>query len=240
LQGDKVTIMPKKLLTEKQAYHSKGPMLQIDHFPALEIEQPPRTLSESPTIHPSCHIVSSMVGGWTELGSQTSLLESTFGDYSYTAGQVSIAYTDVGKFCSIAAQARINPGNHPMGRVTQHHFTYRRAQYGFGEDDNTFFDWRRASRCVIGHDVWIGHGAIILPGVTIGTGAVVGAGAVVSKDVEPYTVVVGVPAQPRRKRFSAEMIEALLRIAWWDWDHPTIQERIDSLLDIERFVERYR
>jgi len=216
-----------------------NPMHQITRFPETNTSYAPRMVSEKPTIHPSCHLVASWVGDWTDLGPHTSLLESSLGDYSYTAGQVAVAYTDIGKFCSIAAQVRINPGNHPMGRVTQHHCTYRRAQYGFGEDDNTFFDWRRASRCVIGHDVWIGHGAIILPGVTVGTGAVVGAGAVVSKDVEPYAVVVGVPAKPIRKRFSAEAIETLLRSAWWDWDHATLQARFDDLLDTQRFVERY-
>lgn len=215
-------------------------MIHIDRFPEVAPEPTPRTLNAKPTIHPTCHLVDSWVGGWTELGPYTSLLESTFDDYSYTAGQVLIAYTDVGKFCSIAAQARINPGNHPMTRVTQHHFTYRRAQYDFGTDDYAFFDWRRSARCVIGHDVWIGHGAIILPGVTIGTGAVVGAGAVVSKDVEPYTVVVGVPAKPIRKRFAPEVIEKLLRVAWWHWDHATIKARFDDLLDVDQFVERYR
>ncbi len=44
-------------------------------------------------------------------------------------------------------------------------------------------------------DAWIGAGAIILPNVTIGEGAVVGAGAVVTKDVEPYTIVAGIPAK---------------------------------------------
>lgn len=214
-------------------------LIHIGRFPPSEPERPPRTLSEQPTIHPTCHLVDSWVGGWTELGPETSLLESTFDDYSYTAGQVAIAYTDVGKFCSIAAQVRINPGNHPMGRVTQHHFTYRRAQYGLGDDDHAFFDWRRAARCVIGHDVWIGHGAIVLPGVTIGTGAVVGAGAVVTKAVEPYTVVVGVPAKPIRTRFPTRMIETLLRVAWWEWDHTTIKARLPDLLDSEQFVERY-
>ncbi len=48
---------------------------------------------------------------------------------------------------------------------------------------------------VIGDYVWLGPRCIILPGVTIGAGAVVAAGAVVTKDVEPYTVVGGVPAQ---------------------------------------------
>lgn len=50
--------------------------------------------------------------------------------------------------------------------------------------------------CVrIEQDAWIGAGAIILPNITIGEGAVVGAGAVVTKNVLPYTVVVGVPAK---------------------------------------------
>jgi acetyltransferase-like isoleucine patch superfamily enzyme len=47
----------------------------------------------------------------------------------------------------------------------------------------------------IGDDAWIGAGAIILPNIKIGEGAVVGAGAVVTKDVEPYTIVAGVPAK---------------------------------------------
>ena len=97
-----------------------------------------------------------------------------------------------------------------MDRVTQHHMTYRRVQYGFGEtDDDDFFDWRRDHKVTVGHDVWIGHGAILLPGVTVGTGAVIGAGAVVTKDVEPYTIAVGVPARPLRRRFPEDVVEEL-------------------------------
>ena len=51
----------------------------------------------------------------------------------------------------------------------------------------------------IEQDAWIGAGSIILPNITIGKGAVVGAGAVVTKDVAPYTIVVGVPANVIKK-----------------------------------------
>src|SRR5262249_51708999 len=147
-----------------------------------------------------------------------------------TAGQNEIIYTEIGKFCSIASHVRLNPGNHPMERVTQHHMTYRRAQYGFAEtDDETFFDWRRAHNVMIGHDVWIGHGAVILPGVTVGTGSVIGAGAIVTKDVEPYQIVGGVPARVIRARFSAETASSLLKIAWWDWPREMLEERFQDL-----------
>jgi phosphonate metabolism protein (transferase hexapeptide repeat family) len=206
--------------------------------PAMAASQ--KMLGERPSIHSTARVRDSWIGSWTELGPNCVLFESTFDDYSYAAGDVQIIYSEIGKFCSIASHACINPGNHPMGRVTQHHCTYRRVQYGFDTaDDALFFDWRRAHRCTVGHDVWIGHGAIILPGVEIGTGAVVGAGAVVTKSVGPYEVVVGVPARPIRKRFDDETIGKLLRIAWWDWDRATLEARFGELMDIESFLEKY-
>jgi len=53
---------------------------------------------------------------------------------------------------------------------------------------------------VIEDDCWLGAGAIVVDGVRIGRGSVVGAGAVVTRDVEPYSVVTGVPARPVGKR----------------------------------------
>ena len=102
---------------------------------------------------------------WTRIGEATSISESTIGDYSYLVDHCQVIYSDIGKFCSIASHVRINPGNHPMWRPTQHHMTYRRASYGFDEtDDEEFFEWRRLAHVTVGHDVWMGHGAIVLPG----------------------------------------------------------------------------
>jgi len=199
-----------------------------------------KMLGVEPTVHPTSRVRDSQLGAWTDIGPNCSIAEATIGDYSYCAGDASIIYATVGKFCSIASHVRINPGNHPMQRVTQHHMTYRRRMFGFAEsDDLDFFQWRRDHHVTIGHDVWIGHAAIIMPGVTIGNGAVVGAGAVVTKDVPPYTIAGGVPARPIRERFPREVADRLQAIAWWDWPRELLEERFADLNDIERFLERY-
>lgn len=53
----------------------------------------------------------------------------------------------------------------------------------------------RIEEVVIGDNVFLGFGAIVLPGVNIGDGAIIGAGSVVTKDVTPYSIVVGNPAK---------------------------------------------
>lgn len=197
-----------------------------------------KRLTEQPTVHPSASIVRSRLGSWTDIGPGVSIVDSEAGDYTYFAGDASAIYTTIGKFCSIASHVRINPGNHPMWRVTQHHATYRRVQYGLdSRDDESFFDWRKAKRVNIGHDVWLGHGVIVMPGVSIGTGAAIGSGAVVTKDVPPYAVAAGIPARIIRKRFDDETIGKLLNSAWWDWDREILEQRFQDLLDIERFMQ---
>jgi hypothetical protein len=169
------------------------------------------------------------------------LAESSFGDYSYACEDTDIAYATVGRFCSIAANVRLNPGNHPLDRVALNHFSYRSSAYGLGEDDAAFFEWRRGDRVVLGNDVWIGHGAVVLAGVTIGDGAAIGAAAVVSRDVPPFAIAVGVPARVLRFRFPPEIIEALSRVAWWNWPHARLRDALADFraLDAVEFCRKY-
>ena len=195
-----------------------------------------------PHIHADASVNDSILGPWTRVGARTSLSEVSMGAYSYIVNDSSAAYAEIGKFCSIARDVRINPGNHPTWRAAQHHFSYRAVSYAMGpEDDAEFFEWRRSHNVVIGHDVWVGHGVTVLPGVRIGTGAVLGAGAVVSRDVPDFTIVAGVPNKPIRERFPKPVQEGLLAIAWWDWEHDRLADALEDFrrLDADAFVEKY-
>ena len=210
------------------------------HFIGKYNCQDPPTLHSLPTLAPHARIRDSSFGRYTEVRDFAELLESSLGDYSYVMERSSIAYSSIGKFVNVASDVRINPGNHPMEWVSQHHSLYRLSQYGFSQHDDTrFFARRRQRQVTIGHDVWIGHGATILGGVTIGNGAVVGAGAVVTHDVPAYCIVAGVPEKELRLRFPIHIQQALEQIAWWDWDHDTLKKRIKDFHDIHRFLALY-
>jgi phosphonate metabolism protein (transferase hexapeptide repeat family) len=201
-----------------------------------------KKLGPEPLIDPTAQVRQATLGRYTEIGARTAFVESTMDDYSYVVNDSNVIYTTIGKFCSIAAMTRINPGNHPMQRASQSHFTYRASAYfDDAQDDAAFFDWRRSTPVTIGHDVWIGHGAIILPGRSIGTGAVVAGGAIVTKDVAPYTIVAGNPARPIRERFPNAIAERLLALGWWDWEHARLRAALTDFrsLAVEAFLEKH-
>jgi phosphonate metabolism protein (transferase hexapeptide repeat family) len=199
-------------------------------------------LSETPRVHPTARVVDSVLGRFTEIGERCRVEEAVLGDYSYMTQDCHIWCAEIGKFSNIAASVRLNATNHPVHRATLHHFTYRASDYwDDAEHEQDFFAARRARKVRIGHDTWLGHGSTVLPGVTVGDGAAVGAGAVVTKDVAPYTIVVGVPAKPIRERFDRRTAERLQALAWWDWDHVRLRAALDDFrsLSIDGFLEKH-
>ena len=139
----------------------------------------------------------------------------------------------IGKFCAIAQGARfiMNGANHRMSGFSTYPFNI----FGAG--------WERVTPAPdelpnkgdtrVGNDVWIGYQALIMPGVSIGDGAIVAARSVVTADVAPYTIVGGNPARPLRQRFSAEVVEALLEIRWWDWHPARITRHLEAIVSAD-------
>ncbi len=136
----------------------------------------------------------------------------------------------IGKFCSIACGAKFlfTSANHKMRSLSTYPFPIFFEEWGL-DVKNICDAWDNKGDIVIGNDVWIGYEAVILSGVTIGDGAIIGSRAVVTKDVEPYTIVGGVPAKSIRKRFDDKTIIKLENIRWWNWDEKQIRKGIQAI-----------
>ncbi|KIN71013.1 LbetaH domain-containing protein [Sulfitobacter guttiformis] len=202
----------------------------------------PRLSHDTPFIHPDCEISDATFGTFTEVGRGSRMSHSHLGDYSYCDRYADIANTDVGKFSNIAAFVRIGATDHPMTKASLHHFHYRSGDY-FDDTphDEAWFAHRRSRRTYIGHDTWLGHAAQVRPDVTIGHGAVIAGGAIVTKDVAPYMIVAGIPAVPIRARFTPDVAERLMALAWWDWPHERLHAALDDFrsLNAEAFLEKF-
>ncbi|MEG0076896.1 DapH/DapD/GlmU-related protein [Anaerorhabdus sp.] len=198
-------------------------------------------ITKEPTIKENSVIENCELDEYTEVGVFNRLENVVLGKFSYTGEYCILQNVIVKNYANIAAMVRIGATDHPIERPTLHHFTYRRKMFGLAdEDDIEFFNERKARKTIIGHDTWIGHGAIIKPGITLGNGCVVGSGAVVTKNVEPYAIVVGNPARILKYRFTTRQIEALEKIAWWNWPADKVLNNWeDFTLSIDEFIRKY-
>lgn len=175
-----------------------------------------------------CDIVSSTMREKSELGRRNLVRNSIIGRGSYTGTNSIIKNAEIGKYCCIGWNVSIGGGNHNYQNVSMYtDYWYKRT---FGIDSSQLTGINETTENVkIGNDVWIGAGANILNGVEIGDGCVIAAGAVVTKDIPPYSVVIGVPGKVIKKRFDETIISLLLKLEWWDWTEEQIVENIEFL-----------
>lgn len=170
-----------------------------------------------------------------KIDSQCELTQVKIGRFSYICSGAHITNTSIGAFCSLGGNVSIGGGLHPLDMVSTSPL--------FLKGRNIFrrnlaeFNYDSSKHVEIGNDVWIGNDVYIKSGVTIGDGAVIGAHAVVTRDIEPYAIVVGVPAKLLRYRFSLEIITGLLDMKWWDWPIEKIQSNAQLFNMPEKLID---
>ena len=150
---------------------------------------------------------------------------SKIGRHTYTGRNTTIWHAEIGCFCSISWNVSIGGADHDYERVTTHAMLYS-PEFGFCGTPNEGYD-RFDNNCLIGNDVWLASNVVICRGVTVGNGAVIGAGAIVTKDVPPYSIVVGVPAKIIKTRFPTEIINRLEKLEWWNFPDNIIKENLN-------------
>ncbi len=179
----------------------------------------------------------STLGRHTVLFSGVRLVEAQVSDYSYVQVRTQIFNAEIGPYCSIAPEVVIGLIDHPTHFISSSPVFYDNSQ----PLPHAFVDVPLAAahlpRTVVGADVWIGQRAMIKAGVRIGVGAVIGAGALITRDVPPYSMVVGTPAHVLRRRFPDALCDRLLSSQWWKRSTDEITRLRYCFADPEVFLD---
>lgn len=181
--------------------------------------------------------------GYNYVGRYSNVRNTTLGFGSYIGSKSFMPDCIIGKFCSIGSNVQVTSGNHPTSVFVSTHPAFYSVSGSTGlyfVNRSKFKEFEFADdkghKAVIGNDVWISSNVLIVAPVKIGNGAVVAAGAVVTEDVEPYTIVGGVPAKVIGRRFDETTCEKINSSEWWNWDLDTIRKNADFFDNAERFL----
>lgn len=132
----------------------------------------------------------------------------------------------IGRYTSIAPNARFIVQNHPLDSLSTHPAFYE------SEPGNPATADLPAGHLKVGNDVWVGYNAVVTPGCkSIGCGAVIGAGTIVTRDVPDFAVVVGNPGRVIRRRFSPSERALIKETRWWELA-PNEVKRLQTKLNI--------
>lgn len=185
------------------------------------------------TIGDSSIVLESKLNNNISINRRNYVLKSEIGGYTYTGINTMIRSSKIGKFCSISWNVSIGGGEHPQDRATTGNLNrfYQLDEGKWGKNavlelNKTF---NSLDICTICNNVLISSNVIVLRDLIIGNGAIIGAGAVVTKNIEPYSIVAGVPAKKIRMRFDDKVIIALEDIRWWDWPIDIIRENLELI-----------
>lgn len=165
---------------------------------------------------------------------------------TFVAPNSRLIRTKIGRFCSIGQNVQTRFGLHPSRNFVSTHpaFFSLQGQAGFTFvqeqvfEEHRYVDEDKRFYVEIGNDVWIGNDVRIMDGVRIGDGAIVGLGSIVTKDIEPYSINVGIPAERIDYRFNEEQRQFLLNFKWWERDFEWIRGNSDIFNDIEIFIKK--
>lgn len=171
-------------------------------------------------------IINSTIGELCMIGNDTRFCYSSLGDYSYVGDNSHIFSSSIGKYSSLSWNVTIGPGVHQYQRITSHAMLYA-SRFRMLSQVDRFYD-QYAEECIIGNDVWIGCNATIFRNVRIGDDCIIGANAIITRDIPPYSVIVGVN-QHLKYRFSMDIIERLLKIQWWNYSNERIKSCIEMI-----------
>ncbi len=177
--------------------------------------------------------------GYNCIGDNANICGSEIGRFSYIGNNSNLSHCEIGAFCSISWDVEILVGEHPTNFVSTHPAFFSPRKFAdMCFNPKTRFEevkyFKDNIYVLIGNDVLINADVKIVCGVKIGDGAIVRAGAVITKDVEPYSIVGGVPARVIKKRFNDGDIDFLREFKWWEKDVEWLKMHVDLFDDVEK------
>jgi acetyltransferase-like isoleucine patch superfamily enzyme len=204
----------------------------------LNVRSTGKYLIQNPTCRflPGAVLIESKLEGFNILFNDVQIINSTVGKHTYFQKRTTVVNTDLGRFCSIASNVSIGPGVHKIDSVSTHPAFYLKNTPLVKTFVNADL-FESSKKTIVGDDVWIGEGVIVLDGIKIGTGSIIAAGAVVTKDIEPYTIVGGVPAKYIKHRFDHETIDVLLKSEWWNYPEEWFEKNSELMYDNSSFLQ---
>ena len=185
---------------------------------------------------------SSFLEGYNRVGNNSYINGLYMGIHSYIGTDCILNKTKIGRFTSIGDRVMVITGNHPTTQniSTSPVFYSVKSDVGSFVQSDFFVEYKYAVDdyyVSIGNDVWIGSDVRLMHGISIGDGAVVGSGAIVTRDLEPYSINVGIPAKKIKSRFTPEVVIELMKMQWWNWDDKLLKDRALVFKSPEKFLE---